>query len=135
MIARILTVAFATSLLAACGPSPPPPSTHVAVTRPAGSWNGTGSMTIGFNSDSGRFRVRWQTRQGQFAPGGTFKLTVHSAVSGRPIQAIADHSGEGSGATDVADDPRPYNFMVESANLEWSISVDEVLAAPAPPQR
>ena len=94
--------------------------------QPAGSWQGTGNQTIGFVSESGRFRVEW-TVQHEQAPGkGMFRLTVHSAVSGRPLQVIADQRGEGSGSAEFADDPRPYNLMVESEDVEWSVKVDAV---------
>ncbi len=80
--------------------------------------------------------MTWQTRD-EHPPGtGTFRLAAHSAVSGRPIQSITDHRGVGGGAADVDDDPRPYNLMIESANVEWIISVEEVVAMPigrAPP--
>jgi hypothetical protein len=85
-------------------------------------------MTIGFVSESGRFRVQWETRNEHSPSSGSFRLTVHSAVSGRPIQVIADHRGAGSGSARVDDDPRPYNFMIESANVDWSFSVEEVVA-------
>ena len=116
--------------LVSCGSQPAPPA-MVATTRALGTWQGRGSQTIGFNSESGRFRVTWQTRNDQPPGRGTFQLTAHSAVSGRPIQAIADHRGIGEGAANVEDDPRPYNLMVESANIDWTISVIEVVATPA----
>ncbi len=111
----------------------------VTVLRPLGSWQGNGNRTIGIVSDSGRFRIRWETRN-EHTPGtGTFRLAIHSAVSGRLIQVVADHRGEGSGGADFEDDPRPYNFMVDSANVEWSFSVQEPVGVPAterssPPQ-
>jgi hypothetical protein len=122
----------ATVALASCGsPSPAPQRERVTVARPAGSWQGSGATTIGFVSDTGRFRIRWQTSR-ESAPGaGTFRLTVHSAVSGRPLEVVADHRGEGSGEWDFADDPRPYNFMVESANVDWSFSVDAITVVDA----
>lgn len=94
--------------------------------RSLGSWDGDGSRTIGFNSESGRFRVTWETRNA--AADSAFRLTVHSAVSGRPIRDIADHRGAGRGVVDVDDDPRPYNFMVDSHGLEWTIGVEEFVA-------
>src|SRR5687767_1137920 len=69
----------------------------VTVTRPAGSWSGTGNRTIGFVSESGRFRVTWQVISEEPPKSGSFRLTAHSAVSGRPIQLIADHRGIGAG--------------------------------------
>lgn len=92
-----------------------------------GSWEGSGSRTIGIVTDSGRFRIAWRTRNEDPQGSGTFRLTVHSAVSGRPIQVVADHRGEGSGTAEFEDDPRPYNFMVDSENVEWSLTVEEVV--------
>ena len=104
----------------------------VTVTRSAGRWQGTGNQTIGFVSDSGRFEVSWETRNERPAGAGTFRLTVHSAVSGRPLQLLVDHRGEGRGRAAFADDPRPYNFMVESAGVEWAFWVEETLAVERP---
>lgn len=115
------------AIASGCGGTEPPPRQVVTVNRPAGTWQGTGNRTIGFVSESGRFDVTWETRNERPAGTGTFRLTVHSAVSGRPIQVLADQRGEGRGRASVADDPRPYNFMVESANIEWSFSVEETV--------
>ena len=120
------------AIAAGCGKTEPP-ARQVTVNRPAGTWEGTGNRTIGFISESGRFDVTWETRNERPAGAGTFRLTVHSAVSGRPIQVLADQRGEQRGRASVADDPRPYNFMVESANIDWSIAVEEIVAADGPP--
>lgn len=103
----------------------------MAVTRPLGTFEGRGSRTIGVVSESGRLRVSWETRNEQPPGTGTFRLALHSGVSGRPIELIAEHRGPGRGSHEVSDDPRPYNFMVDSANLDWSFSVEETVAAPA----
>jgi hypothetical protein len=116
-----------------CGGTEPARRQVVTVNRPAGPWQGTGNSTIGFVSESGRFEVTWETRHERPPGAGTFRLTVHSAVSGRPIQVLADHQGEGRGRASFADDPRPYNFMVESANVEWSFSVEEIVGIERPP--
>ena len=110
-----------------CGSPPEPVPAPVAAARPLGTWEGTGSRTIGITSDSGRFRVKWETREGS-PPGGSFRLTVHSAVSGRPLQVIADHQGAGGATVDFSDDPRPYNLMIDSAGVQWSFSVEEIVA-------
>jgi hypothetical protein len=116
----------------ACGNTPAPRPEHVAVTRPLGSFQGRGSQTIGVVSESGRLRVTWETRNEDPPGAGTFRLALHSGVSGRPIELITDERGLGKGTKEVADDPRPYNLMVDSANLDWSFSVEEIVAAPAP---
>jgi hypothetical protein len=123
----LLTTAFAL----ACGSPPTSPPVAVAAVRPLGTWQGTGSRTIGITNESGRFRVKWETKEGPMS-GGSFRLTVHSAVSGRPLQVIVDHRGAGGATVDFADDPRPYNLMVDSAVVEWTISVEEIVAGRAP---
>jgi hypothetical protein len=103
----------------------------VAVTRPLGTFNGRGDQTIGVVSESGRLHITWETRNEDPPGSGRFRLALHSGVSGRPIELITDERGAGKGTREVADDPRPYNLMVESANLDWSFSVEEIVAAPS----
>ena len=103
----------------------------VAVTRPLGTFHGRGDQTIGVVSDSGRLHITWETRNEQPPGAGRFRLALHSGVSGRPIELITDERGAGKGSRDVADAPRPYNLMVESANLDWTFSVEEIVAAPS----
>ena len=101
------------------------------MTRPLGTFQGRGSQTIGVVSESGRLRVSWETRNENPAGAGTFRLALHSGVSGRPIELITEERGPGKGTREVTDDPRPYNLMVDSANLDWWFSVEEIVAAPA----
>lgn len=103
-----------------------PSREFVTVARRVGSWEGTGNKTIGFVSETGCFRVNWKTRNQQAAENGTFRLTVRSAISGRPIQIIADHQGPGSGTVDFKDDPRMYDFLVDSTNTKWAFTVEEL---------
>jgi hypothetical protein len=94
--------------------------------KQVGSWEGTGDRTIGFVSESGVFRVNWKTRSERPVGSGTFRLTVRSAISGRPIRIVADQRGEGSGTVDFVDDPRLYEFIVESANVGWWFDAEEL---------
>ena len=103
--------------------------------RPLGSWSGRGNtQTPSFTSDSGSLRVRWRTRNDATGgPGGpdgteTFRLTAQSAISGRPIAVAVDARGAGSGVAYVNDDPHVFYMLVESANLDWSFSVEEAFA-------
>jgi hypothetical protein len=98
------------------------------------SWEGTGSQTLGLVSQSGKFRIHWQTRpEPDHDPAtGSFKLTVHSGVSGRPLQEVVDQRGPGEGVYNFEDDPRPFNLMVDSAGLVWSITVDETVLVKPP---
>ena len=115
--------------LADCGRADDPPSPLVPVIQQMGAWEGSGSQTLGLVSQSGKFRIRWQTRAepGRDPADGTFTLTVHSGVSGRPLQEVVNHRGPGEGAYNFEDDPRPFNLMVDSDGLVWSITVDETV--------
>ena len=118
-----------------CGRSSEAPAALVPVVQPMASWEGTGSQTLGLVSQSGTFRIRWQARPepGRDPAKGTFKLTVHSGVSGRPLQEVVDQRGPGEGVYNFADDPRPFNLMVDSDGLVWSIAVDETVLVKPPP--
>ena len=124
---RLRGVLAVTALVGVVGCSQPQTAAPhvVTVARPAGSWQGSGNATLGFVSDSGRLRITWRAT-GEKPPGtGTLRVAVHSAVSGRPLKTIVEHRGEGEGVVTFDDDPRAYNLMVESANLEWSLAVEE----------
>lgn len=111
---------------AACTTSPAAPKPIVPVTRVVGSWQGRGTQTIGdVNSDTGRLRISWQATNESPAGAGTFKLTLRSGVSGRTIGIVTDHRGEGAGTAEYDEGPRTYDFLVESANVDWSFRVEE----------
>ena len=126
---RALAALTLVAVLADCRRLDEPEPPLVPVVQPMATWEGTGNQTLGLVSQSGRFRLRWQTRPepGREGRDGTFKLTVHSGVSGRPLQEVADQRGPGEGAYNVEDDPRPFNLMVESSGLVWTIVADEMI--------
>jgi hypothetical protein len=96
---------------------------------PLGSWSGRGStQTESFLVEGSVVRIRWETRTQAPNGGGTFRLTFHSAVSGRELGVAADQRGAGKGESYIAEEPRPAYFLVESENLDWSFSVDEGVA-------
>jgi hypothetical protein len=113
-----------------CSSQPPEPAPLVAVSRQVGSWSGRGSRTVGdVNSETGRLRISWQTSNESTPGGGTFKLTLRSGVSGRTIAVVADHKGVGTGTVETDEGPRTYDFLVESANVDWSFRVEETSGA------
>lgn len=124
---RKATFALGVSLVfSACTAPPPEPRPIVAVTRVVGSWQGRGTTTVGdVPSETGRIRIAWQTTNETPAGAGTFKLTLRSAISGRTIGIVADATGTGSGTTEFDEGPRTYDFLVESANVDWSFRVEE----------
>lgn len=109
-----------------CGPEPRGPQPIVAVTRTVGSWQGRGTRTVGdIPSETGRFRIYWQTFNESPPGSGTFKLTLRSAISGRTIGIVADIKGTSSGTADYDEGPRTYDFLVESNHVDWSFRVEE----------
>ncbi|MEP6783371.1 MAG: hypothetical protein ABI983_06855 [Acidobacteriota bacterium] len=109
-----------------CGSRPSEPQPLVSVTRQVGSWSGRGTRTVGdVNSNTGRLRISWQTDNESPAGQGSFKLTLRSGVSGRTIGIVTDHKGMGAGTADFDEGPRTYDFLVESANVDWSFKVEE----------
>jgi hypothetical protein len=109
-----------------CGSKPSQDTPRVSVTREVGSWSGRGTSTVGdVNSDTGRLRITWQTTNEAPAGAGSFKLTLRSGVSGRTIAVVADHRGVGTGTVETDEGPRTYDFLVESANVDWKFTVEE----------
>ena len=113
----------------ACSPAPEPARRTVPpASRQLGSWTGRGNMTLGFVSESGSFRIAWKAVNQDGARPGAFQLTLRSGISGRPMKVIADHRGAGDGIVEFGDDPRMYEFLVESNGIDWSVSVEETFA-------
>lgn len=104
-----------------------------AEARQLGSWSGKGSTTLGFVSESGSFRITWKAQNEDNARPGAFQLTLRSGISGRPMKVIADHTGASGGSVEFGDDPRMYEFLVESTGVTWSIAVEETFAAKRQP--
>jgi hypothetical protein len=131
---RIALLTFL-AVFPACGPADEPAvPTFVTTYRQVGTWQGRGPATIGdVMLASGRFRVRWETRDEDSPGQGTFRLTARSAVSGRPLEEIANQRGPGQGSVEIGEeDRRIYDFTVESAHLNWSFSIDDIMTVEAP---
>ena len=103
---------------------------EVVAWRSIGSWSGRGNTQTGsFTSDTGSLRVRWQTGH-EVRPGdGAFRLTLHSAISGRPLVRAVDHRGVGADTAYLGEDPRVFHVVVDSAGVEWSFTIDEGIGA------
>ena len=129
---QLFAVASLSLLVEACGGQPKPTTRDVQAWRKIGTWSGHGpTSTEPFISDTGTLRLHWETRN-ETSPGkGVFQLTVYSDLSGRPLVLAVDHRGIGSNTVYVNEDPRPFYLGIESADLEWSILVDEAIPATA----
>lgn len=121
-------------LTTACRTAPRRETKTIAVGwRPLGSWSGRGNtQTESFNVETGQFRIRWETAHESRPGEGTFRVTVHSAVSGRPLMVAVEHQGEGHDTALVTDDPRLYHLVIESAGIDWFVSADEAVVGEVP---
>jgi hypothetical protein len=129
----ILALAAVALIGASCRDAPPA-RTPTVVWRPLGSWSGSGPMqTDPFISTTGSLRLRWETRNAKSPGGGTFRVTVHSDVSGRPLVLAVDARGVGQDTAFVTEDPRSFFFAVEATGLDWTLAADEGMAATAAP--
>jgi hypothetical protein len=102
-------------------------------------------QTESFTGESGSFRIKWDARAepapmtkaapGKAAAPGTFKLTIHSSISGRPLQVAVDQLGPGADTAYVNEDPRVFFAVVDASNIQWSFSVDEAVGMRVPKKR
>jgi hypothetical protein len=107
--------------------SAPHPAEEVVVWKRLGSWSGRGnSQTESFIGLTGSLRFHWKTTN-ENPPDGRFRLVLQSAISGRSLQDVVDRQGPGEGTAYIAEDPRTFYILVESANLDWSLTVEEAM--------
>ena len=127
-MSRAPFVLLGLSVFCGCRAQSTPPARDVIVWREVGSWSGRGNLqTQNFTSDTGGFRVRWETKH-ETAPGtGTLKVVFRSGDSGRPIIEAVDARGVGRDAVEVGDNVRWYYLTIESVNVDWTVAVDERL--------
>lgn len=119
---------------AACESPSKPPAERTVVWRNLGSWSGSGLTQTGpFIGESGTLRLNWETRNEAVPGAGRFKVTLHSDVSGRSLLVAVDQRGVGRDTTYVYEDPRAFFLVIESANLDWTLTADEPVAATALP--
>ena len=131
-------VVLAAALLGgACGQPPQPAATEkeVVVWKKLGEWSGRGNaQTESFVGLTGSLRMRWRTQNEASAGQGTFRLILQSAISGRDLREAVDQKGPGEGTAYVAEDPRMFYMSVESANLDWSVTVEEAVFGSVSPR-
>jgi hypothetical protein len=133
---RVLAAGFVVVLAvlpAACRSEPrtaaSPGSAPPFVWRPIGSWSGRlGQQTESFEVSTTPMRLRWQTTSETSPGAGRLTVTLHSAASGRPIQTIVEARGVGSATVDVADEPRWSYFVIEAANVQWQVTLEQGVA-------
>jgi len=127
---RVIGAAMAWVLLtSACEtPPPPPPLKEVVVWKSLGEWSGRGNaQTESFIGLTGALRMHWRTKNEAPKGAGTFTLILQSAISGRDLQQPVDEKGLGEGTAYMADDPRAFQITVQSANVDWTFTVEEAV--------
>ncbi len=72
-----------------------------------------------------QWRVKWKAANQTPGTKGKFVLTANSAVSGRPITELVSHEGPGDGIGYVNDDPRQYYLVIDSSDLDWTVTVEQ----------
>ena len=70
-------------------------------------------------------RLRWQTTSETSPGAGRLTVTLHSTASGRPLQTIVDAHGVSSATANVADEPRWSYFVIEAADVEWQMTLEQ----------
>ena len=122
-----MAVASAASACRRHEASPVKKSEPQMIWRTVGSWSGHGNrQTESFHGETGALRVTWEARpEPAEGPAGPFRLTAHSAISGRILGEVVDHRGPGSGVGYVSTEPHTFYISVESTGLAWTFSVDE----------
>jgi hypothetical protein len=124
---RLLLFALLLTVGACRAPSKPPVGREMAWRR-LGSWSGHGNtQTESFASDTGSMRVQWKTTKETPPGAGTFRLAINSSISGRTLQVTVDRRGVGADTAYIQEDPRVFFAVVESANLDWSFTVEEAV--------
>jgi hypothetical protein len=103
----------------------------VTVWRPLGQWAGSGSrQTESFDVASGALRLQWEVRD-TGAGAGPFRVWLHSAISGRPLQLLVERKGPGAGTAHVADEPRVSYLVIEGDGVAWTAALHEATAVAA----
>jgi hypothetical protein len=131
MMKRV-AVAAVLLLLASCGDSPPPPD-GVVTWRLLGSWRGHGNQQLEtFPIQGGALRVHWETSNPSAAGEGRLEVRVHSGDSGRLIAEPVDARGVGRDTVNLVVEHHRIYLSVESANIDWSLRVDEPVTSRPP---
>lgn len=108
----------------------PPPAAAEIAWREIGSWSGGLSrQTESFEVSTAAMRLRWRTTRETVPGAGRLTVTLHSAVSGRYLQTIVDAQGVGAATVNIADEPRWCHFVIEAANVEWQMTLEQGYAS------
>jgi hypothetical protein len=109
-----------------CRTPPKPAEAPLLGWRPVASWSGQSNyQTDSFDIGTGQWRIKWETQDQPIEKQKTFRVIVHSSVSGRFVEVAVDHPSAGKGISYVAEDPRAFFLVVESTGVDWKLNVEE----------
>ncbi len=55
------------------------------------------------------------------------RVTLHSAVSGRPLVPMLEHRGDGEGDIAASEDPREFFLLIEAERARWTVELEEAV--------
>lgn len=124
---KVVILTLAGTFLVGCHASAKPNPAHtVFAWEPVASWSGNADyQTDSFNIGTGQWRIKWEARNQPAASGGSFRIDVHSSVSGRFVMTSVNHQGAGQGVAYVAEDPREFFLVVQSTGVNWKVAVEQ----------
>jgi len=127
MFRKTTLIVLTVAAIGGCRSERKPPAKPAALAwQKIGSWSGRGNaQTDSFDIGFSQCRIRWETRNEKPGGAGTFHVTVNSAVSGRELATAVDHRGVGHDLAYVGVDPHFSYLIIESDNLDWSVTVEE----------
>ena len=125
-------VLVALLLLTACESRQEEPAPPVAAAstlwHALGIWSGSGDrQTESFDVTTGSLRLTWEALQEGASGTAHFRVSLYSAISGRPLQTIVDTQGPGADTVDLAANPRVAYLLIESEQIRWRITLQEAV--------
>lgn len=96
-----------------------------------GTWSGrANAQTESFDVTTGALRLTWVAEGETTSEPGRLRVSLYSAISGRPLQTIVDTVGAGVDTVRFADEPRVAYLAIDSDGVAWHLTLEEAVAAP-----
>jgi hypothetical protein len=125
----LATVALACASCQSESISPRRPSN--AGWQQVGTWKGRGNAQLDtFQMDHYGWRIAWETKNAPGPGRGRLYVQAHSGDSGRLLAEPIDVTGNGHDTAYVNVDPHRFYLVVESSDVDWSLTVEEPAGAP-----
>jgi hypothetical protein len=105
-------------------PSSPAPARSAQWTT-VKTWSGSGMKeTETFTTTNREWRIKWTTSNEPFANVGLIQLFVYDG-DGTMVTLAANKQGPGSDVSYVRSAPGKHYLMINSANIDWDVTVEE----------